>query len=134
MIQIIQISHLANADFETFLTFILAQDATTIETLLEDWTMNISTAVSGTGSFLVLKVGRVIGGACITQSPDSPPTTGIALIKDCFIIPTEQNKGYGTQLFRYLQHFSQDHFGLLQLKKDCPLYERTGGLIELDFS
>ena len=133
MIQIIQIMQLANADFEQFLTFALAQDVTTLETLLEDWTEDVaSTSISDTGFFLVLKAGKAIGGGSIIQSPDAPPTAGIAFLKHCFIIPSEQNKGYGTQLFRHLQHFSQDHFGLLQLRKDCPLYERMDGLIELN--
>lgn len=132
MIQIIQVMQLANADFEQFLTFALAQEVTTLETVLEDWTVGTSSSISDTGFFLVLKAGKAIGGGSIIQSPDAPPTAGIALLKHCFIIPAEQNKGYGTQLFRHLQHFSQDHFGLLQLKKDCPLYERTGGLIDLN--
>lgn len=132
MIQIIQIMHLANADFEHFLTFALAQDVTTLETLLEDWTVDVSSAsISDTRFFLVLKAGKAIGGGSIIQSPDAPPKAGIALLKHCFIIPTEQNKGYGTQLFRHLKHFSQCHFDMLQLKKDCPLYQRTGGLTEL---
>lgn len=85
----------------------------------------------GEGLFVVLKAGQVIGFGSIQRYPHAPLTAGIAMMNHCYIIPTEQQKGYGTQLYRHLCQFAQNSFGLLQLNEDCPLYERTGGMIEL---
>ena len=132
MIQIIPIKHLASSDFEDFITFVLAQDATTIEAIKDDWTLGDSPFLNANeGLFLVLKEGKVIGFGSIIPSPHTPPTTGIALANHCHIIPVERQKGYGNQLFRHLRQFAQIHFDLLQLKETCPLYHRTGGMIDL---
>lgn len=132
MIQIILIKHLASSDFEDFMTFVLAQDATTLETLKDDWTLGDTPFLnSSEGLFLVLKEGKAIGFGSVIKSPNTPPTAGIALANHCHIIPAERQKGYGNQLFRHLRQFAQIHFNFLQLKETCPLYNRTGGMIDL---
>jgi len=85
----------------------------------------------GEGLFVVLKAGQVIGFGSIQRYPHAPLTAGIAMMNHCYIIPSEQQKGYGSQLYRHLYQFAQNTFGLLQLNEKCPLYERTGGMIEL---
>jgi len=86
---------------------------------------------SGEGLFVVVKANHIIGFGSIQQSPDAPPTAGIALVNHCYIIPSERQKGYGNQLFQHLRQFAQNHFGLLQLNEACPLRERLGNLIDL---
>ncbi|MFK7979103.1 MAG: GNAT family N-acetyltransferase [Saprospiraceae bacterium] len=134
MIQIIPIKHLASSDFEDFITFVLAQDATTLETIKDDWTLGDSSFLNlNEGLFLVLKEGKVIGFGSVLKSPDVPLTAGITLANHCHIIPAERRKGYGNQLFRHLRQFAQIHFDFLQLKETCPLYHRTGGMIDLEY-
>ena len=106
MIQIIPISNLSSRDFEEFIAFVLAQDATTLETILEDWTGKSSALFNSEERlFLLLKAGKAIGAGSIILSPDTPPTAGIAVVQHCFVVPSERRKGYGTQLFKHLQHY-----------------------------
>lgn len=132
MIQIIQIMHLASSDFDNFVSFVLTLDETTLETLQEDWTLGHAQSLNtNEGLFLVLKKGKAIGFGSITHSPNAASTSSIALVNHCHIIPTEQQKGYGNQLFRHLRQFAQVHFDFLQLKKTCPLQQRMGEMIDL---
>ncbi len=85
----------------------------------------------GAGGFIVLKAGQVIGYGSVEASPEAPLTAGIGVIKHCFIIPTERQKGYGTQLFKHLRQYAALHFGLLQVNKDCTLCNQVDGFIDL---
>ena len=86
-----------------------------------------SLPLSEEGLFVVLKKAQIIGYGSVILSPESPPTAGIGLLKDCFIIPSERQQGYGTQLFQYLRQYPTLHFGLLQLNENCPLRNRMEG-------
>lgn len=87
---------------------------------------------AGEGLFLVRKEGELIGIGTIEQSSTAPPTAGIALINNCFILPSERRNGYGNQLFQHLILLAKQHFGLLQLNDDCPFRHRMeGNLIDL---
>jgi len=87
--------------------------------------------ISEEGLFVVLKDGQLISYGSVAASADAPPTAGIGQLSHCFIIPTERQKGYGTQLFKHLRQYAATQFGLLQLNKDCPLRNRMGEYIEL---
>lgn len=117
MIQIIPITHLSKTDLA----------ALTIATL-PNWQQFTK---SGEELFIVVKAEQIIGYGSVQQSPDAPPTAGIALVNHCYIIPTERQKGYGHQLFRHLRQFAQNHFGLLQLNEACPLRQRLIDLSEV---
>jgi len=89
--------------------------------------------VSEEGLFIVQKNKQIIGFGSVITSPNMPPTAGIAVLNNCFLIPTERQKGYGTQLFKHLRQYAALHFGLLQLNKDCPLWNQVdGGYIDLE--
>jgi len=83
-----------------------------------------SLPLSEEGLFVVLKKAQIIGYGSVIISPDAPPTAGIGLLNHCFIIPSERQQGYGTQLFQYLKQYAALHCGLLQVNKNCPLRNR----------
>lgn len=128
MIQIIQ---LPNTDFNRFKAILPQEIAQLIALQVNSVAGFQRFSKLGEGLFIVIKEEKVIGFGSIEQSPDAPPTAGIALVNHCYILPTERQKGYGNQLFRYLRQFAQNHFGLLQLNDTCPLRQRLGGLIDL---
>jgi len=88
--------------------------------------------ISEEGLFIIQKNKQIIGFGSVIASPDIPPTGGIGALNNCFVIPTERQKGYGTQLFKHLRQYAALHFGLLQINKDCPLWHQVDGYIELE--
>jgi len=87
--------------------------------------------ISEEGLFIIQKERQIIGFGSVIPSPNIPPTAGIGLLNNCFIIPTERQKGYGTQLFKHLRQYAGLHFGILQINKDCPLWNQVDGYIDL---
>ena len=86
---------------------------------------------AGEGLFFVHKRTEIIGMGSIQQSPTAPPTAGIGLLQNCYILEKEQGKGYGHQLFQHLIQFAKIEFGRLQIKEQCPCYEQLGPIINL---
>jgi len=95
--------------------------------LQQVWDKQASFPLSEEGLFVVLKERQIIGYGSVVISPDAPPTAGIGFLNHCFIIPSERQKGYGTQLFQYLRQYAAQHFGLLQLNENCPFRHRMEG-------
>ena len=95
--------------------------------LQQVWDKQASFPISEEGLFVVLKKGQIIGYGSVIPSPNAPPTAGIGFLNHCFIIPSERQKGYGTQLFQQLRQYATQHFGLLQLNEKCPLNNRMEG-------
>lgn len=132
MIEIVRVNQVRRIDFNLFKRVAPSQEIAPLIAFEKDWESNFRTfSKPGEGLFVIQKGGQTIGFGSVSASPNAPLTAGIGLINHCFIIPTERKRGYGNQLFKHLRQFAQLHFGLLQLKEDCPLHERVGGMMEL---
>jgi len=132
MISITQVNRLHFTDVHFFLSVSSPRELAHLIPFRKEEVGGFSlNANSVEGLFLVKKEGKAVGFGTVIAAPSVPLTAGVGLLQHCFIIPTERRKGYGNQLYRHLCQFAQNSFGLLQLNEKCPLYERTGGMIEL---
>ena len=86
---------------------------------------------AGEGLFVVFKNKTIIGIGSIQQSPSAPPTSGVGLLQNCYILEKERRKGYGNKLFRHLVEFAAIEFGQLQINEQCPYWEQLGPVIDL---
>ncbi len=85
----------------------------------------------GEGLFFVYKNTEIIGLGSVQQSPIAPPTAGIGLLQNCYILEKERGKGYGNQLYQQLVNFAKIEFGQLQITQQCPYYEQLGPTVDL---
>ncbi|MEM6316809.1 MAG: GNAT family N-acetyltransferase [Bacteroidota bacterium] len=104
-----------------------------LETLEKNWQLNIQQfQKTGEGLFLLKKNDQLMGIGSLEWSPFVPPTAGIGLLRNCYLIPSERGRSYGLLLYRHIVRYAQRHFGLLQLEDDCPMKNSNEKLIELD--
>lgn len=83
------------------------------------------------GCFIMLKQTKIIGYGMIEPSTNAPPTAGIGQLNHYFIMPSERQQGYGTQLFHHLLQFAKKHYGLLELPTNCSWQKKLGNQINL---
>ncbi len=86
---------------------------------------------AGEGLFFVYKNTEIIGVGSVQQSPTTPPTAGIGLLQNCYILEKERGKGCGSQLYQKLINFAKIEFGQLQIPQQCPYYEQLGPIVNL---
>lgn len=86
---------------------------------------------AGEGLFFVFKDSNIIGVGSIQQSPSAPPSAGIGLLQNCYILEKERRQGYGNQLYQHLIKFAAIEFGQLQINTQCPYHKQLGTLINL---
>lgn len=83
------------------------------------------------GCFIMLKATQIIGYGVIEPSVNAPLTAGIGQLNHYFIMPSERQQGYGTQLFHHLLQFAKKYYGLLELPTNCPWRKTQGNQIDL---
>ena len=86
---------------------------------------------AGEGLFFAYKDSEIIGVGSIRHAPLIPPTAGIGLLQNCYILEKERKKGYGYQLYQHLVKFAAIEFGQLQINEQCPYLEQLGPVIDL---